>query len=57
MKDFDSFLSSISTEDYNNIKSDVLSSREPVSLTDAIPEISYQIALRVLKLYHEWSQD
>ena len=57
MKKYQDFLSQITPEVYEFIKQDVLSNRTPASLTDSIPEISFQITLKLLEHYHEWLQD
>lgn len=57
MKSFNEFVSKITNEEYETIRDDILQNREPGSLTNAIPEISFKIALKLLEKYHSWLND
>ena len=54
MKDFSDFVTSLPTEKYNALKEEILSSREPSSITDAVPDITFKMTMKLLELYHEW---
>ncbi len=54
MKPFDEFVSQLSDDEYEAIRKKVMENRQPCSATDAIPEISFKMALELLRKYHEW---
>ena len=54
MKNFDDFLKTLSDNEIQSIKNDVLSNREPKSATISIADISFSIALKLLEKYHIW---
>ena len=54
MKSFDEFTSQISHDDYEAIRKKIMENRQPCSVTDAIPEISFKMTLELLRKYHEW---
>ena len=57
MKDFQEFISTLTPETYENIKKEIFEDREPASLTDSIPEISFKMSLKLLEMYHDWLND
>lgn len=54
MKDFNTFVSQITPDEYESMRDDILQNREPSSVTYAIPEISFKMALKLLEKYHNW---
>ncbi len=54
MKDFQDFLSTLSETDYQDMKNEIMLNRTPCSASDAIPEISYKMSLKLLEKYHNW---
>lgn len=56
-KNFNDFVSKLTVEEYEAIRDEILQNREPDSLTYAIPEISFKIALKLLEKYHCWLND
>ena len=54
MKSFEEFTSQLSQEKYETIRNKIMENHQPCSMTDAIPEISFKIALELLSEYHNW---
>lgn len=57
MKSFDDFLKTLTSDDIQAIKNDVLANREPQSTTFAIVDLSFAISLKLLEKYHLWLND
>lgn len=54
MKSYQDFISTLSDEKCESITREILENREPAPITEAVPEISFKISLKLLELYHEW---
>lgn len=57
MKQYQDFVSTISTETYEEIVKEIMESHEPASITKSIPEISFKISFKLLEMYHQWLHD
>ncbi|MDU7031998.1 hypothetical protein [uncultured Robinsoniella sp.] len=57
MKDFKDFVQSITSEEYESMKDDIIKNRVPCSATEAIPEMSFKMCMKLLEKYHLWLND